>query len=70
MKIPMIQARMRVGSNGPPLHQFKTDQILQYWLKNHQRLAEKTWVKAMPDSVVVKRIQEEAEKNYTSTMYL
>jgi len=36
MQIPMIQARMRVGPNinGPPLHQFQCDNVLQYWVDN------------------------------------
>jgi len=35
------KARMRVGSNGPPIHMFNTDTIFQYWVDNRHRLAEK-----------------------------
>jgi len=70
MQIPMIQARMRVGSNGPPLHQFQCDNVLQYWIEHRHRLAEKTWIKALPESTVVQRIQKTEQESYTSTMFL
>ena len=33
MKLPMIQARMRAGSNGPPLHRFDPKETFNYWKK-------------------------------------
>ena len=30
MKLPMIRARMRVGSNGPPIHVFNPTPVLEY----------------------------------------
>ena len=30
MKLPMIKARMRVGSNGPTIHQFNAESVLEY----------------------------------------
>ena len=70
MKLPMIKARMRPGSNGPPLHLFNPEPVLQYWQENHHRLAQKTWVRALEDSVVISRIRKEEEKKYTSPMFL
>ena len=70
MKLPMIKARMRVGSNGPPIHQFNPEPVLEYWLANRHRLAQKQWIKALDDSVVVTRICKEEEKKYTSKLYL
>ena len=70
MKLPMIKARMRVGTNGPPLHLFNAEPVLDYWVENHHRLAEKTWIKSMEDSVVVSRIRQEEAEKYTSTMFL
>ena len=34
MQIPMIKARMRVGSNGPPLHLFDASLVLEHWKRN------------------------------------
>ena len=44
MKLPMVKAHMRPGSNGQPLHLFNPEPVLQYWQENHHRLAQKTWV--------------------------
>ena len=68
MKLPMIRARMRVGNNGPPLHLFNADPILEYWQANHHRLAQKSWIHAMEESVVVSRIQKSEAEEDTSTM--
>ena len=70
MKLPMIQARMRAGSNGPPTHLFNPEPILEYWQENHHRLAEKAWVQTRNDSVIITRIRKEEEKKYTSTMFV
>ena len=70
MKLPMIKARMRAGSNGHPLHLFNTEPVLEYWVENHHRLAEKTWIRALEDSVVVSRIQQEEAEKYASTIFL
>ena len=70
MKLPMIRARMRVGSNGPPIHLFNPEPVLEYWIEHRHRLAEKTWVAALDDSRVITRIRRQQEKAYTSTMYL
>ena len=70
MKLPMIKARMRAGSNGPPIHLFNPEPILEYWQENHHRLAEKSWVKARDESVTITRIRKEEEKKYTSTMFV
>ena len=70
MKLPMIKARMRVGSNGPPLHLFNSDPILDYWKDNHHRLAQKSWIQSMEHSLVVHRIQKEEAEKYTSTMFI
>ncbi len=69
MKLPMIKARMRVGSNGPPLHLFNAEPVLTYWINNHHRLAQKSWIQSLEHSVVVNRIRANAEEKYTSTMF-
>ena len=68
MKLPMIKARMRVGSNGPPLHMFNAEPVLNYWQEDH-RLAQKSWIQSMEDSLVISRIQKSEEMKYTSKMY-
>ena len=60
---------MRVEGNGPPLHLFNADPILEYWQANHHRLAQKSWIQAIEDSVVVSRIQKAEAETYTSTMF-
>ena len=70
MKLPMNKARVRAGSNGPPIHLFNPKPILEYWPENHHRLAEKSWVKARDESVTITRIRKEEEKKYTSTMFV
>ena len=70
MKLPMIRARMRVGSNGPPIHLFNPEPVLEYWIEHRHRLAEKTWIAALDDSIVITCIRRQQEKAYTSTMYL
>ena len=70
MKLPMIIARMRVGSNGPPLHMFNCEVVLQYWTEHNHRLAQKSWIESLDDSIVVTRLRKNAEKTYTSKLYL
>ena len=65
MKLPMIRARMRVGSNGPPIHMFNPEPVLDDWIDNRHRLAQKQWIEALEESVVVSRIRKEQEKKYT-----
>ena len=38
--------------------------ILDYWVANRHRLAQKQWIGAMKDSIVVKRIREQEEKKF------
>ena len=70
MQLPMIQARMRVGSNGPPMHLFNPEPVLEYWITNRHRLAQKQWMQALDNSVVVTRVRKEEEEKYTSKMFL
>ena len=71
MQIPMIKARMRVGSNGPPLHLFDASKVLEHWKRNGHRLALKVDQYSADDSHVIKRIREEsAKKKNTFATYL
>ena len=65
----MIQTRMRVGSNGPPIHLFDAESIRIYWRANGHRLAQKIDPQADPNSKVVKRIRKEQNENYTSNIF-
>ena len=67
MGLPMILARNRAGSNGPPLHQFNPQPIVKYWREHNHRLALKA--NETSDSQVVKRIRNE-ETKYTSQIVL
>jgi len=70
MSTQMIQSRMRVGSNGPPIHLFDAETVRIYWVANGHRLAQKVWSKADLDSKVVNRIRKEDSENYTSHIFL
>ena len=68
MKLPMILARNRAGSNGPPLHEFDPHPILAYWKQHHTRLAIKTqW--ASESSRVLDRIRAEESKKFTTKIF-
>jgi hypothetical protein len=69
MSVDMIQTRMRVGSNGPPIHLFDAESIRIYWRANGHRLAQKIDPQADPNSKVVKRIRKEQNENYTSNIF-
>ena len=68
MGLPMILARNRAGSNGPPLHQFKPQPIVKYWREHNHRLALKA--NETSESQVVQRIRKEEETKYTSQIFL
>ena len=68
MKLPMILARNRAGTNGPPLHLFDPKPVLQYWKQNHHRLAQKA--KENDPSRVLNRMRRKQEETYTSKIYL
>ena len=65
--IPMMNAPCRLGSNGPPLHQFPANKVLQHWLKHKHRLALKR-NRNSQDNIVVSRIWKVEEQAYTSTL--
>ena len=69
MKIPMIKARMRAGTNGPPLHLFSAKMILQHWKANGHRLALKVDSHAIDESHVLKRIRKDAAMKYTCDLF-
>ena len=69
MQIPMIKARMRVGSNGPPLHLFDASLVSEHWKRNGHRLALKNDKDSTDDSHVIKRIREESAKAYTCNIF-
>ena len=70
MQIPMIKARMRVGSNGPPLHLFDASKVLEHWKQNDHRLTLKVDKDSADDSHVIKRIREQRAKAYTCNLYI
>ena len=69
MQIPMIKARMRVGSNGPPLHLFDATLVFEHWKRNGHRLALKVYKYSTDDSQVIMRIREESAKAYTCSIF-
>ena len=58
MKLPMIKARLRIKSNGPPA-------IRDMWLKNGHQYAETVTEK----KVVINRIRKDDKTNYTSKIF-
>ena len=40
MGLEIILARMRVGSNGPPLHRFNGEKALAYWKEHGHRFTQ------------------------------
>ena len=70
MGLEMIRARMRVGSNGPPIHLFRTNEQVKYWKFNKHRLAEKISARSNPNSQVLTRIRQNGNSTYTNTVYL
>ena len=70
MELDMIKARMRAGSNGPPLHLFNPKPIREYWIQNRHKVAEMTKSRSSHDSKVIKRIRKKPEEKYTSKMFL
>ena len=69
MGLEMILARMRVGSNGPPLHRFNAEKALAYWKENGHRFAQAE-SSGRDQSLTVMRLQKEEDEKYTSTIYL
>ena len=70
MQIPMIKARMRVGSNGPPLHLFDATLVFEHWKRNgHRLVALKVYKYSTDDSQVIMRIREESANAYTWNMF-
>ena len=70
MSIEMIRARMRAGSNGPPLHMFNPTPVREYWLRNQHKVAEMIKSRNSDDSRVIKRIRRQDEENYSSRLFL
>ena len=70
MDIEMIRARMRAGSNGPPLHMFNPTPVREYWLRNQHKVAEMIKSRNSDDSRVIKRIRRQDEENYSSRLFL
>ena len=69
MSTKMIQTRMRVGSNGPPIHLFDAREVRIYWKANGHRLAQKVGYFSNPESKVIKRIRTEQSQNYSSNIF-
>ena len=65
MKLPMIKARLRIKSNGPPTSMFKPRAIRDMWLKNGHQYAETVTEK----KVVINRIRKDDKTNYTSKIF-
>ena len=69
MNIDIIEARMRISLNGPPIHIFDSDAIVKYWTSNGHRYAEKAKKKANQESKVIVRIRREETTKYTSRIF-
>ena len=46
------------------------EECVAYWMKHGHRLAEKVWGRAEAESLVLKRLRNDEEKNYTNLVYL
>ena len=64
MGIPMIQARLRIQINGPPLSKSNAQDIRKEWIKNGHKYAEKISKKKL----VIQRIRKTDEK-YTCKIF-
>jgi len=69
MKLPMILARNRAGSNGPPLHKFEPAPVYRYWVEHKHRLAIKTTLPDNDPSRVITRVRREEEEKYTTNIF-
>ena len=65
----MMKARSRSGSNGPPFHLFKPDEVFAYWIKHNHRLAEKVKQSSVSFSKVLKTKRKKAEEKYTTKIF-
>eukprot|EP00493_Phyllostaurus_siculus_P023343 UN23679 len=65
MKLPMIKARLRIRSNGPPTSMFKPRAVRDMWLKNRHEYAATVTEK----KVVINRIRNDDKTNYTSKIF-
>ena len=70
MGLDMTKARIRVGSNGPPLHLFNPIPVREYWIQNQHKVAEMTKSRKSEDSQVIKSVRRQTEEKYTSKMFL
>ena len=65
MGIPIIQARLSIKINGPPLSMFNPQNVRMKWIKNGHAYAERISKKQL----VIQRIRKEAKTKYTSKMF-
>ena len=65
MKLPIIKARLRIKTNGPPTSMFKPAAVREAWIKQGHQYA-KT---ASETKVVINRIRKEDRENYTSNIF-
>ena len=65
MKLPMIKARLRIKTNGPPTSMFKPAGVREAWIKDGHQYAQT----ASETKVVINRIRKEDRENYTSKIF-
>jgi len=65
MKLPIIKARLRTKSNGPPLTMFNPKPIRKLWIAKGHQYAETISKR----SLVLDRIRTEAKKKYNSKIF-
>ena len=70
MDLDMIRARMRAGSNGPPLHLFNPAPVRKYWIENGHKVAEMQKSRDSERSQVITRIRKEETEKHTSRLFI
>ena len=65
MKLPMIRARLRIKTNGPPLSMFNPKPVRVLWLKKGHEYAET----ATKNKIVINQIRKKNSENYTSKIF-
>ena len=62
MQLPIIQARLRIKINGPPLSLFESSSVRKYWLAEGHQVAQTV----KEQKLVIDRIRNQDSEKYTS----
>ena len=65
MQLPIIQARLRIKINGPPLSLFEPSSVRKYWLAEGHQVAQTV----KEQKLVIDRIRKQDSENYTCKIF-